>query len=120
MQWTGLVAVIVVLAAFKLLKKSGEISAARAQELLKNGARVLDVRTSGEFRSGHLKKAVNLPLDEIEALIEQTVKDKNQALLLHCQSGIRSGMAARKLNALGYTNVHNLGSYQRAASMVED
>jgi rhodanese-related sulfurtransferase len=39
-------------------------------------------------------------------------------ILLHCQSGMRSGVAKKKLNALGYSNAYNLGSYGRAAEIV--
>jgi rhodanese-related sulfurtransferase len=39
-------------------------------------------------------------------------------LLVHCQSGMRSGEARKKLIAMGYPNVHNLGSYARAVSIV--
>jgi phage shock protein E len=42
------------------------------------------------------------------------VKDKNQVLLLHCASGMRSGVAKQKLKSLGYANFFNLGSLARA------
>jgi rhodanese-related sulfurtransferase len=48
------------------------------------------------------------------------VRDKNQALLLHCQSGVRSGVARKKLIALGYPNAFNLGSYGRAMQIVNE
>jgi rhodanese-related sulfurtransferase len=40
-------------------------------------------------------------------------------LLLHCHSGMRSGMARKKLVALGYTHAFNLGSYSRAVQIVK-
>jgi rhodanese-related sulfurtransferase len=51
--------------------------------------------------------------------LPRRVRDKNQALLLHCQSGMRSGVAKKKLKALGYANAFNLGSYGRAAQIVD-
>jgi rhodanese-related sulfurtransferase len=39
-------------------------------------------------------------------------------LLLHCLSGMRSGMAKQKLKSLGYANVFNLGSLARARKIV--
>jgi rhodanese-related sulfurtransferase len=39
-------------------------------------------------------------------------------VLLHCQSGMRSGLAMKKLKRLGYANVFNLGSYSRASHIV--
>lgn len=89
-----------------------------AAEYLKNGAVVIDVRSAGEFTAGHLVKAINIPLSEIESVIARKVNDKSQVLLLHCQSGKRSSEATRKLKELGYTNAYNLGSYDRAAQIV--
>jgi rhodanese-related sulfurtransferase len=76
------------------------------------------VRSPGEFNSGHLAKAINIPVDEIEMALPKRVKDKNQVLLLHCASGMRSGVAKGKLNGMGYANAFNLGSYGRAAKIV--
>jgi hypothetical protein len=53
---------------------------------LKDGALLVDVRTPSEFNSGHLRDAINLPLDQIEVKLPRRAKDKNQAVLLHCQS----------------------------------
>jgi rhodanese-related sulfurtransferase len=46
------------------------------------------------------------------------VTNKSQVLLLHCASGMRSGMAKSKLNKLGYTNAFNLGSFAQARKIV--
>ena len=102
-----------------MMKKSGRISAEDALEHLKNGALVIDVRSPGEFNSGHLARAINLPLDEIETALPGRVTDKNQVLLLHCASGMRSGAARQKLKKMGYANVFNLGSYGRAESILK-
>jgi phage shock protein E len=95
-------------------KRAGQISAPTAREHLQNGALVIDVRSAGEFNSGHLPVAINLPLDELETALPRRVKDRNQVLLLHCLSGTRSGLAKIKLKRMGYPNVFNLGSYGRA------
>ncbi len=101
-----------------LLKRRGQIPARTAGEYLRGGAVVIDVRSAGEFTAGHLPKAINIPLSEIETVIARKVKNKNQVLLLHCQSGARSGEARKRLKALGYENSYNLGSYGRAAQIV--
>ena len=118
MNWTTTLIIAAVVAAFFMMKKSGQIPAKDALEKLKCGALVIDVRSSGEFSSGHLAKAINIPLDEIETALPKRVKDKNQALLLHCASGMRSGMAKSKLAGMGYANAYNLGSYGRAEKIV--
>ena len=110
--------VAAIFAALFMLKKSGQIPAREALARLKNGALVIDVRSPGEFASGHLARAINIPADEIETGLPGRVKDKSQVMLLHCASGMRSGLARQKLQALGYTHVFNLGSYQRAESLL--
>jgi phage shock protein E len=116
--WTSVLIAIIVVAAFLLLRRAMQIPKKAAAAYLRNGAVVIDVRSAGEFTAGHLVKAINIPLSEIESVIARKARDKNQVLLLHCQSGKRSGEATRKLKELGYTNVYNLGSYDRAAQIV--
>ena len=118
MNWTSVLIVVAVLVVFYLLKRAGQISHKAAAEHLKHGAMVIDVRTAAEYTAGHLPNAINMPLSEVEALVARKVKDKNRVLLLHCQSGSRSGVAKRRLIAMGYTNTFNLGSYNRAAQIV--
>lgn len=119
MNWTTILIIAAVVVIVFMMKKSGQISAKDALAHLKNGALVIDVRSPGEFNSGHLSSAINLPLDEIETALPKRVKDKNQVLLLHCASGMRSGMAKSKLKGLGYTNAFNLGSYGRAEGILK-
>jgi len=118
MNWTVVLIVVAVLAVIFLLKRSGQISAKDAAAHLKQGALVIDVRSAAEYSSGHLPNAINLPLGEIESSLPRRVRDKDQVLLLHCQSGMRSGVAKKKLHEMGYRNAFNLGSYGRAAQIV--
>ena len=118
MNWTSILIAFAVLVVLFLLRRMGQVSSKDALEHLRNGALVIDVRTPGEFNSGHLPGAINLPLDEIETSLPRRVKDKNQVLLLHCQSGMRSGVAKKKLKGMGYANAFNLGSYGQAAKIV--
>lgn len=119
MDWKPIVVVVAVFAAIFLFKRAGQISAGAARALLQKGAMVIDVRTAGEFAGGHLRQAVNIPLDQIEAALPGRVTDRAKPILLHCASGMRSGLARRKLKSLGYTNVHNLGSFSRAERIVQ-
>lgn len=119
MNWITILILAAMMVAIILLRRSGLIAPAEAAAHLKNGALVIDVRTAGEFSSGHLPNAINLPLDGIETSLPREVKDKNQVLLLHCQAGGRSSQARKKLSALGYVNAYNMGSYSRAAQIVD-
>lgn len=67
---------------------------------------LLDVRTRGEFKNGHVAGASNMPLDQIEANLENIPHDKTVVVM--CRTGNRSGMACRKLANAGYDNVVNL------------
>lgn len=78
---------------------------AAAKEALAKGAVLVDVRTPGEFEDGHPAKAVNVPVDEVEAKAPGLFK-KDQPLVVACVSGKRATRAAKALHALGYTVVN--------------
>lgn len=77
--------------------------------LVKNGAIILDVRTKHEFKQGHIKESVNIPLDQLKKNLRQ-LPDKQQSLILCCASGVRSSSAQAILKAGGYSKVFNGGS----------
>lgn len=70
---------------------------------------LIDVRSEGEFASGHIEGAVSLPLDMVEAGITLLVPDRRKPLVLYCRSGARSGRARRILTGMGYQTVTNAG-----------
>jgi phage shock protein E len=80
---------------------------------------VLDVRTPQEFKSGHVKGAVNVPLDELAARIGLVAPDKDTPIAVHCQSGGRATRAKKLLDSEGYTHVENLGSLAHAREVIE-
>jgi phage shock protein E len=114
MDWVPYLLTAAALAAFATYRRAGQIPTRKAVEFLKQGALVIDVRTPAEFRSGHLPCAINIPHDEVQFQIARHAPDKERVLLLHCQSGMRSALAKKKLTALGYRNTFDLGSYFRA------
>jgi rhodanese-related sulfurtransferase len=78
-------------------------------ELIKNGAQIIDVRSSGEFAQGHIKKAKNIPLDKLSGQLNKL--DKNKAIITCCASGMRSASAAVILKSNGFNVVHNGGGW---------
>jgi phage shock protein E len=70
-------------------------------------ALILDVRSPGEFASGHVDGAVNLPLDRFVDNYAALAPDKAQQIVMYCQSGARSGQAVQFLAQQGYTKVVN-------------
>jgi phage shock protein E len=77
--------------------------------LVKAGAIILDVRTPGEFNSGHIKGSINIPLDEIKNKTAE-LKKKSKVIITCCRSGNRSGMAAAMLTTAGI-ECHNGGPW---------
>ena len=118
MDWFAILIFAAVLAGFFLLRRASLISVRAAREYLKQGAVIVDVRSPEEFASGHLLSAVNIPVDDLESELPRRVHDRGRVVLLHCEGGMRSGIAKRKLRAMGYLNVFNLGSHARAALIV--
>jgi rhodanese-related sulfurtransferase len=62
------------------------------EEALSKGAVIVDVRSTMEFKSGNIEGSINIPLDIIEDNIHK-LKDMNNAIVLCCASGMRSGSA---------------------------
>ena len=75
----------------------------------KENIQVLDVRTPGEFFSGHIKNALLADwTDSKEFERRIAFIDKHKPLYVYCLSGGRSAAAAAKLRKLGYENVYEL------------
>jgi phage shock protein E len=70
---------------------------------------LLDVRTPGEYASGHLSGALSIPLDALAARAAEKLPDRSAAIVVYCQSGMRSRMACRQLAGMGYTRCINGG-----------
>jgi len=85
------------------------------KEKLNEGAIILDVRSKREFASGHVKGSTNIPLDSLDAYIED-IKLKNKVVITCCASGMRSGMAKSKLKANGI-EAYNGGSWTKVQNL---
>ncbi len=92
---------VVMLSLFAVTVPAGQIQSAAPLWI--------DVRSAAEYESGHLPGARNIEFDRIGAQIAAVTQDKDQAIVLYCKSGRRSGFAKQTLLELGYRNVHNAG-----------
>ena len=78
-------------------------------QLKANGAIIIDVRSSSEFASGHIKGSVNIPLNNIAQAASKYKKDAT--IITCCASGMRSASAKSMLTSKGFVNVYNGGGW---------
>ncbi|MCI6988791.1 MAG: rhodanese-like domain-containing protein [Campylobacter sp.] len=68
---------------------------------------VIDVRGADEYSAGHLKHAINFPLEDMQNSLYLLDKYKNKNIVLYCNTGKRSAKAADLLKQNGFTKVQN-------------
>ena len=72
-------------------------------------ATLLDVRTEGEYRRGHLNGFRNIQLDDLREHLDEL--DRGKPVYLNCQTGLRSYLACRLLTQYGFSCSHLSGGY---------
>lgn len=107
MSWVFLAVFACVILAFFWYNSGPVVSVEEATALMDQGARIVDVRTEAEFKSGHLPGALNIPVTQIEKRVSELLP-KDQPVVLYCRSGRRSQRAAILLERLGFASVHNV------------
>jgi hydroxyacylglutathione hydrolase len=102
---------------FDAWKKAGEeidmIISVEADELMMDiphdpNLKVVDVRRPAEFADGHLKDAMNLPLDELVDPASMATIEEEENLYVHCQGGYRSVIASSLFKRQGIHNLRNV------------
>jgi rhodanese-related sulfurtransferase len=83
---------------------TGELSVLLASD---PRVRVVDVRTGGEFESGHIPRSYNVPLDALSEH-QRDLVELGEPVVLICQSGARACRAEAALNDAGMDNVRVL------------
>ena len=91
-----------------LLKESLFGSKVDYQQLIRDGAFVVDVRTPVEYKSGHLQNSLNIPLS---ALVNRIDELNNKIVILVCKSGVRAEQAKSILGKSGVT-AYNDGAWR--------
>jgi molybdopterin/thiamine biosynthesis adenylyltransferase/rhodanese-related sulfurtransferase len=69
---------------------------------------LVDIRERDEFAQGHLPGAVFIPRGFLELQVEQVQYDRSKPIVLYCAGGVRSVLAARNLQEMGYERVQSL------------
>jgi rhodanese-related sulfurtransferase len=86
------------------------------KELVTNGAIIIDVRSAGEYKSGHISGSRNYPLDSIRTKVAE-LKKLNKPVITVCRSGARSGMAKTILKTAGI-EVYNGGAWDNLKNKI--
>lgn len=94
----------------------GNKTSEKVSDLLQRGALIVDVRTPEEYKAGHIKQSVNIPLNKIPNKVNE-LKRKNKPIITCCRSGARSGMAADQLRRAGI-EVENGGPWNSVKAMM--
>ena len=87
----------------------GDIEVEDAKRLIESNVSlvIVDVRTSDEFKSGHIRDSINICVTCDMSVLLRFLRPKNE-ILVYCRSGVRSANAKRFLNENGYSKVYNL------------
>lgn len=86
------------------------------QQYLDGGAVVIDVRSEGEFGSGHVKDSKNIPLNKLANRLD-SIKKMNRQVVCVCASGMRSSQATNFLKQNGVDAI-NGGSWNQVRSLL--
>ncbi|ERJ94583.1 rhodanese-like domain-containing protein [Treponema lecithinolyticum] len=87
------------------------ISAEKAKERMQSAPApiIVDVRTKGEYEQAHIPSAILIPNETIGTQRPEQLPDLDAEIIVYCRSGARSRQAVKKLAAMGYTRVYDLG-----------
>lgn len=91
-------------------KNVKNVSAEKAYELIKENKNIIifDVRTSAEYKSGHIKGAKSLPVNDFEIRLKQFDSFKDKPILVHCASGGRSPSAVKTLLKNDFKKIYHM------------
>ncbi len=90
----------------------GVVYVQQIEQLAKDGAYLLDVRTPIEFSTGHFPGAHNIEVDELRQRLDEIKVTKDTPIYVNCQVGLRAYIAIRILKGNGYTKLFNVsGGY---------
>lgn len=109
--FTGMIAILLISCVNSVnTSKLTKLNASEFSEKIKTleNASLIDVRTSDEFKNGHLLNAVNIDWYNNDFVNQLAALDKNAPVLIYCHSGSRSSSAAAKMIKEGFTEIYEL------------
>lgn len=75
---------------------------------------LIDVRTPGEYRAGHLPGAVNIPIQEFQRRFAELSSYRDREVVLYCETGARASYGGRWLKSLGFRELRFLDGHMIA------
>jgi phage shock protein E len=87
------------------------VSSEEAKKMIRSGKikKVIDVRTITEYRAGHYRGALHIPVNKINK--KTTTELPKKGLLVYCNTGQRARFAAEKLEELGFKDVYYIAGH---------
>ncbi|WP_253248032.1 rhodanese-like domain-containing protein [Helicobacter sp. 13S00401-1] len=74
----------------------------------KKDSLIIDVRAKKDYEAGHLKGAINIPLnDDMKPYLPILEQNKDKKFVVHCYTGTQSQVMSERLTKLGFKNVYN-------------
>lgn len=103
-------AVLLFAVACSHAQQSGSFSAKEFAAKIKDtpDAQIVDVRTPGEFKAGHIQNASNIALQSPEFADMATALDPSKPVFVYCLSGGRSSAAVKRLQAMGFKQIYEM------------
>ncbi len=87
-----------------------DVSQGQVVEMIEKGSPplILDVRTPEEYASGHVPHAINIPYDQIPSRLAELGAERDQEIIVYCESGRRAAKASETLEAAGFETIRHL------------
>lgn len=108
----ALIVIVILIVKAELDRLIGGVVQVNAFEAIRQvndqNALMLDVREIKEYKEGHLKDAVHIPLGEVKTRLNELEKHKSKPIVVYCRSGQRSYSACKMLKKSGFEAVSNL------------
>ena len=110
--YTGIISTIyTIYASLRYYSLTGYnlISCDKAKKYIENKKikHIIDVRTRLEWNSGHYKNSIHIPIQTINKnILNKKISNKNDGILVYCNTGQRARNGAEKITSYGYNNVY--------------
>lgn len=109
--WIVIGVIVAAVLGWNLMKPAGgsgvrNVDTAGAQKAIAAGARVIDVRTDGEYQMGHIPGAELVPVDQLATAAQSW--DREASYVVYCATGSRSASAVQQMQQMGFKNIAHL------------